>query len=78
MSSTVLHGNPVATVKPVIFEIEVPAGTGRGAYVNQLAGQYQDAEYEFLIRRNASFLIKGIEEDADSGKMIIKMVMNDE
>lgn len=78
MSTTVLHGNPVATVKPVIFEIEVPAGTGRGAYVNQLAGQYQDAEYEFLIRRNASFLIKGIEEDADSGKMIIKMVMNDE
>ena len=32
-STTVLRDNGVATAKPVIFDIEIPAGTGRGAYV---------------------------------------------
>lgn len=75
MSTTVLQGNGVATAKPVIFEIEVPVGTGRGAYVNQLAGQYQDAEYEFLLPRNSKFEITGIEENEEPipPQTIIKM-----
>lgn len=75
MSITVLQGNSVATAKPVIFEIEIPAGAGRGAYVNQLAGQYQDAEYEFLLARNSKFEITGIEKNEEPipTQTIIKM-----
>ena len=77
MSTTALHGNPVATAKPVIFEIDIPAGTGRGAYVNQLAGQYQDAEYEFLLARGSKFTITEIVENDEPipPQTIIKMRM---
>ncbi len=77
VSTTALHGNAVATTKPVIFEISVPAGVGRGAYVNELSG-FTDAEYEFLLRRGASYTITAAREDRDTGKIIIEMVMNDE
>lgn len=76
VSTTALHGNAVATTKPVIFEISVPAGVGRGAYVNELSG-FTDAEYEFLLRRGASYTITDAREDRDAGKIIIKMVMDD-
>lgn len=46
----------------VLFEIDVPNGSGLGAYVNQLAGQFQDDEYEFLIRRNTSLEIYDVDE----------------
>ena len=77
MSTTALYGNPVATTKPVVFEIDIPAGVGRGAYVNQLAGQYQDAEYEFLLPRGSSFKITAIEENKEpiTPQTIIKMRM---
>lgn len=77
LSTTALHGNPVATTKPVIFEIDVPAGIGRGAYVNELSG-FTDAEYEFLLRRGADYIITDVTEELDAGKIIIKMVMNDD
>ncbi len=76
MSSTVLMGNPVATTKPVVFDISIPAGQGRGAYINEFGSQFQDAEYEFLIKRGASFTITDISEDADLGKIYVKMVMD--
>lgn len=76
VSTTVLQGNAVATTKPVVFEISVPAGVGRGAYVNELSG-FTDTEYEFLLRRGASYTITDAIEDIDTGKIIIKMVMND-
>lgn len=76
VSTTALQGNTVATTKPVIFEISVPAGVGRGAYVNELSG-FTDTEYEFLLRRGASYTITDAIEDIDIGKIIIKMVMND-
>lgn len=76
MSTTALYGNPVATTKPVVMDIEIPFGTGRGAYINQLAGQYQDTEYEFLIKRGSSFTITDISEDVDLDKVYVKMVMD--
>lgn len=76
-STTVLHGNFVATAKPIVLEMDIPAGIGRGAYVNQLSGQYQNTEYEFLIKRGARFLIRDVREDVDAGKIIVKMVMID-
>ena len=77
-STTVLQGNGVATAKPVIFDIEIPAGTGRGAYVNQLAGQFQDGEYEFLIKRGTSFTIKEVTEEEIMGEYhyYVKLVMD--
>lgn len=46
----------------ILLEIDVPNGSGLGAYVNQLAGQFQDDEYEFLIRRNTSLEIYDVDE----------------
>lgn len=79
-STTVVQGNGVATAKPTIFDIEIPAGVGRGAYVNQLAGQFQDTEYEFLLKRGATFTIKEVLEEEIMGeyRYYIKMVMDDE
>lgn len=79
-STTVVQGNGVATAKPTIFDIEIPAGVGRGAYVNQLAGQFQDTEYEFLLKRGATFTIKDVREEEIMGeyRYYIKMVMDDE
>ena len=76
-SSTVLMGNRVATAKPYLFEIDIPAGTGRGAFVNKLAGQYEDKEYEFLIARGSKFEIIGVEinEEPIPPQTIIKMRM---
>lgn len=77
MSTTALHGNAVATAKPVVFEIDVPAGIGRGAYINQYAGQYQDVEFEFLLPRGSQFIITGIEKNEEPipPQTIIKMRM---
>lgn len=76
MSSTALLGNTVATTKPVVFEIDIPAGKGRGAYINEFGAQYEDVEYEFLIKRGADFTITDISEDEDLGKIYVKMVMD--
>lgn len=78
MSSTALYGNPVATAKPVVFDISIPAGTGRGAYINEFGSQYKDSEYEFLIKRGARFTITDISEDVNLEKIYVKMVMDDE
>ena len=76
MSSTVLIGNRVATTKPVVFDISIPAGKGRGAYINEFGSQFKDAEYEFLIKRGATFTVTDITEDIDLGKIYVKMVMD--
>ena len=75
-STTALCGGLVANNHPVIMQINVPKGMGRGAYVNSLAGLFQDDEYEFLLKRNASFTIADINQE--DGKYFIKMVMSDE
>ena len=76
-SSTALVGNRVATAKPYLLEIDIPAGTGRGAYVNKLAGQYEDKEYEFLIARGSKFEITDvvINEEPIPPQTIIRMRM---
>lgn len=77
-STTVVKNNGVASAKPTILDIEIPAGVGRGAYVNQLAGQFQDTEYEFLLKRGATFTIKEVREEEIMGEYhyYIKMVMD--
>lgn len=74
MSTTVLKDNPVATAKPVVFNIQVPAGKGVGAYINEpsLTG-FNDTEYEFLIKRNSTFTITGVNENIETGEFIIDM-----
>lgn len=72
-SSTALIGNRVATSKDVVLDIEVPAGKGRGAYINQFAGDSQDTEYEFLLARGSTYVIQSVTDDIDNGKTLIKM-----
>lgn len=74
-STTVLHGNSVATTKPVVFTIHVPEGKGRGAYINQFSGLNEDVEYEFLIKRGAEFKIKRARYDDELDKTYIEMEM---
>lgn len=78
-STTVLHGNKAATAKPTVLDIEIPAGKGRGAYINQFAGDSRDTEYEFLIKRGASFTIKEVQEERFMGEdyYYIRLVMDD-
>lgn len=59
--------------KECIMEITVPAGKGRGAYINQLSGQHQDREYEFLLARNSRFKITSASTTEE--KIIIGMEM---
>ena len=48
-SSTVLYGNSVATTKGAVFEFFIPKGKGRGAYINEFSGDFEDSEYEKII-----------------------------
>lgn len=76
-SSTALLGNPIATRKPVLYEIEIPAGKGRGAYINKFGGQYEDVEYEFLMPRNSRYTVTDvvINDEPIPAQTIIKMRM---
>lgn len=49
----------------VLLKLDIPKGNGKGAYINKLAGQYKDVEYEFLIKRNSKFKIYEIDENGD-------------
>ena len=55
----------------VIHEYEIPAGKGRGAYINNLVNEsYKDVEYEFLLARNTKF--KKIDKKVVNGVTYIK------
>lgn len=49
----------------VMMMFDIPKGKGHGAYINKLAGQYQNIEYEFLIKRNSKFEIYEVDENGD-------------
>ena len=51
--------------KACFFTVEVPAGKGRGMYLNKYSKE-KDSEYEFLIKRNARFKIIS-KEDTEFG-----------
>lgn len=74
MSTTVLNNNSIAMAKPVVFNIQVPAGQGVGAYINEpsLTG-FCDTEYEFLIKRNSTFTITDVKENVETGEFIVDM-----
>ena len=62
-----------AVNKNLLMEIKVPSGKNRGAYINKLAGQFQDVEYEYLLPRGSRFNVVGITEI--DGKPTIQMEM---
>lgn len=49
--------------KLVFLQLDIPAGTGRGAYVDSISDN--PGEKEFLIQRGAQFEFTGIEETTD-------------
>ena len=71
MSTSPFKGSD-AVNKDCIMELLIPAGQGRGAYINQLSG-FQDSEYEFLLARDSKFKIYSVEETEE--KLILKMEM---
>lgn len=58
--------------KDLVFDIVVPKGKGRGAWVNGLSG-FKGKEYEFLLKRGGNFVITGYYEK--DGKKFLKMEM---
>ena len=56
----------------LILVMDIPAGKGNGAYINELS-HYKDKEYEFLIKRNSQFRVSGKEKK--NGKTYIHMEM---
>ena len=59
-----------------VFKINVPKGKGNGAYINSLS-QYQDAEYEFLLKRNTKCRILKVEEIDDKKLLEMEVIPND-
>ena len=57
--------------KSVLYEIRVPKGTGRGAYVAPISSH--ETEKEFLIQKDSYFKINGARMDRD--KMVITMTV---
>lgn len=61
--------------KSVWLEIHVPAGAGRGAYINSVS-EWEDSEFEYLIHADAKFRITGEYTD-DEGRRIIQVTLGD-
>lgn len=56
--------------KSALFEIQVPSGNGRGAYINSLSG-FKNVEYEFLLKRGTKCEVTSV--DLSGEKPIIRM-----
>lgn len=69
-TSTSMDKNAVNGEQYMLYEIEVPRGKGRGAYINSLS-EYKDIEYEFLLKRDTTAEVTDVIEE--KGKKIIKL-----
>ena len=68
VSTTVL--NKKVASGNVFMEIDVPPGTGRGAWINPLSGA-ADEEWEFLLQRGSVFEITDVSDVGDD--VVVKM-----
>ena len=68
VSTTVL--NKKVASGNVFMEIDVPPGTGRGAWINPLSGS-ADEEWEFLLQRGSVFEITDVSDVGDD--VVVKM-----
>lgn len=57
----------------IVMQINVPAGTGNGAYINELSGA-QDEEYEFLIARGSEYEVKSIQHNGEDTIVELNMI----
>lgn len=73
MSTSPVHSDIVDN-RAALFEIQIPSGTGIGAYVNSLSG-FKDEEYEFLLKRGTKCEVVSVDLSGD--KPIIKMKVID-
>ncbi len=75
MSTSPFMGSS-AVNKDCIMELFIPAGKGRGAYINNLSG-FQDEEYEFLLARDSRFRVIAAEETQDKLTLRMEMIIDD-
>lgn len=69
-TSTSVDYNAVNGDAYSMYVIDVPAGKGRGAYVNSLS-EYKNAEYEFLLKRGTKARILDVYQR--DGKQFVKL-----
>lgn len=74
MSTSPIRPN-IVNDRPVLFEIQIPSGNGRGAYVNSLSG-FKNEEFEFLLKRGTKCEVTSV--DLSGEKPIIKMRVIDD
>ena len=72
-TSTSVDKNAVSSEKLAFLIINIPAGKGRGAYINNYS-VHQNDEYEFLIKRNTSFNV--IDKYTENGRFILELEMD--
>lgn len=65
--------NAIGINKEILLQIDVPAGKGIGAYINDIATIGKDVEYEFILKNDTT--LKIIEVDTSGDKPIIKTVV---
>jgi len=62
--------------KACLMIIEIPAGKGRGAYIDNLS-KFKGREYEFLIKRLARFRVSSIKYTEEGAVVRMRMICED-
>ncbi|MCR4821226.1 MAG: hypothetical protein K5838_08910 [Elusimicrobiales bacterium] len=62
--------------KACLMIIEIPAGKGRGAYIDNLS-KFKGKEYEFLIKRKARFRVSSIKYTEEGVIARMRMICED-
>ena len=62
--------------KACILIIEIPAGKGRGAYIDNLS-KFKNREYEFLLKRLARFKVSSIKYTEEGVIAGMRMICED-
>lgn len=71
-TSSMVIDDFIYNTRPIKWEIKIPAGKGRGAYIDELS-QYKGHEAEFLIKKDGNYLITGMRDGVMPGEKIVEM-----
>ena len=71
MSTTPLKSKTNGFFGEIRYEIKVPKGKGRGAWVNPIS-HYKNNEWEFLIQRGTRFRVTGAHYD-NAGNTVVQL-----
>lgn len=71
MSTTVIKSTKTGFFGHIRYEVKVPKGKGRGAWVDPIS-EYSGIEHEFLLQRGTRFRVTGARYD-DYGNTVVQL-----